>query len=268
VNNALPHSSDWTLTIRSSDLGYTLLSQPLLLLRSPSSFRSKWFERFFAFLGPRFAASPVQIGYIEFVMSQAHGIILELGPGNGDQTFHFKANKIEKIYGAEPNEHFHPALIAKAKESGMDGKYVAIKAGAQPVSLLPALKDAGLLPRNMANLPEGGVFDSIVMIKSMCSVPQIQLPETMEVMRALLKPNGQLLFFEHLRNEASFFSQCYGGVLSAFLWPALMGGCRLDGKLDKVVLGMNGWKSKKIENIREFKGHEVIRYATGVCTKA
>jgi hypothetical protein len=150
----------------------------------------------------------------------------------------------------------------------MDGKYIPIKAGAQPDSLLPALKDAGLLPRNMATLPEGGLFDSIVMIKSMCSVSQSQLPETMEVMRALLKPAGQLLFFEHLQNEASFFSQCYGWLLSTFLWPALMGGCRLDGTLDKVVMRMTGWKSRKIENIREFKGHEVFRYATGVCIKA
>jgi SAM-dependent methyltransferase len=252
----------------SSDLGHTLIFQPFLILQSPSSFRSKWFERFYAFLGPRFASSPVQISYIEFVISQAHGIVLEIGPGSGEQTFHFKANKIEKIYGVEPNEHFHPALIAKAKEAGMDGKYIPIKAAAQPGSLFPALKDAGLLPRNMASLPEGGVFDSIVMIKSMCSVPHFQLPETMEVMRALLKPNGPLLFFEHLQNDTSFFSQCYGGFLSLFLWPALMGGCRLDGKLDKVVMGMTGWKSKEIENIREFKGHEVLRYATGVCTKA
>jgi len=214
------------------------------------------------------ATSPVQAGYVESVISQAHGIVLELGPGNGDQTFHFKANKIERIYGAEPNEHFHPSLIAKAKESGMDGKYIPIKAGAQPDSLLPALKDVGLLPRNMADLPEEGIFDSIVMIKSMCSVPQFQLLEAIEVMRALLKPNGQLLFFEHLRNDESFFSQCYGGLLSLFLWPALMGGCRLDGKLDKVLMGMTGWKSRKIENIREFTGHEVLRYATGVCTKA
>lgn len=201
-------------------------------------------------------------------MSQAHGIVLELGPGNGDQTFHFKANKIEKIYGAEPNEHFHPALVAKAKETGMDGKYVPIKAGAQPESLLPALQDAGVLPRNQTTLPERGAFDSIVMIKSMCSVPQSQLPETMEVMRALLKPGGQMMFFEHLQNDASFFTQCYAWVLNIFLWPALMGGCRLDGKLDKVVMGMSGWETKNIENIREHKGHEVFRYATGVCTKA
>ena len=256
-----------TLTDIPSVLAYTLLSQPLLLLKGPSSFRSKWFERMYAYLGPQMASSPLQIGYIESVMSQAHGVVLELGPGNGDQSLHLKANKIEKIYGAEPNENFHASLVVKAREVGLGDKYLPIKAGAQPESLLPALHLAGLLPRNMTRLPEEGVFDSIVTIKSMCSAPQSQLPETMEVIRALLKPGGQLLFFEHLQNDASFLTQCYAWIFNLFLWPALMGGCRLDGKLDKVIAGMSGWKTRNIENIHEYQGYEVFRYMKGVCTK-
>jgi SAM-dependent methyltransferase len=222
----------------------------------------------FTYLGPLMASSPLQIDYIESVLSQAHGVVLELGPGNGDQTFHFKANKIEKIYGAEPNVNFHQALTSKAKEAGFDGNYIPIKAGAQPESLLPALQLAGVLPPKMTQLPDGGIFDSIVAIKSMCSAPQSRLPETMEVIRALLKPGGQFLFFEHLQNDASFSIQCYAWLLNVFLWPALMGGCQLDGKLDKVVRAMSGWETIEIENIREYKGHEVFRYAKGVCVKA
>ncbi len=214
------------------------------------------------------ASSPLQIDYIESVMSQAHGVVLELGPGNGDQTFHFKANKIEKIYGVEPNRHFHSSLVTKAKEVGLGDKYVPIEAGAQPDSLLPALQDVGLLPKHMTQLPEEGVFDSIVTIKSMCSAPQSQLPETMEVIRALLKPGGQFLFFEHLQNDTSFLTQCYAWIFNLFLWPALMGGCRLDGKLDKVIMEMSGWKTRNMENIREYQGHEVFRYMKGVCTRA
>ncbi len=222
----------------------------------------------YAYLGPQMASSPLQLPYIESILSHAHGIVLELGPGNGDQTFHFKANKIEKIYGAEPNAHFHASMIAKAKETGLDGIYVPIEAGAQPQSLLPALQKAGVLPRNLAKLPEGGVFDSIVTVKSLCSSPRSQLPETLEVIKALLKPGGQFLFFEHLQNDTSFFIQCYAWLLNIFVWPALMGGCRLDSELDKVIRGMSGWKTRKVENIREYKGHEIFRYATGVCTKA
>ncbi|ERF71029.1 hypothetical protein EPUS_03309 [Endocarpon pusillum Z07020] len=270
----MPSFKEYSLTLAeplllmSMILAYTLLSQPLLLLKAPSSFRSKWFERMYVYLGPQLASSPLQIDYIESVMSQAHGLVLELGPGNGDQTFHLKANKIEKVYGAEPNEHFHASLVAKAKEIGLGDKYLPMKAGAEPQSLLPALQDAGLLPGTMTRLPEEGVFDSIVTIKSMCSVPQAQLPETMEVIRALLKPGGQFLFFEHLQSDASFITQCYVWIFNLFLWPALIGGCRLDGKLDKVIAGMSGWKTRNMENIREYQGHEVFRYMQGVCTKA
>lgn len=213
------------------------------------------------------AASPIQVDYIESIISRAQGVVLELGPGGGDQTFHYNANKIEKIYGAEPNVHFHPALTAKAKQVGLGGKYVPITAGAQPQSLLPALQDAGLLPQDLPGLPQGGIFDSIVTIKSMCCAPHSQLPETMAILHALLKPGGEFLFFEHLRNDSSFFTQCYAWLLNIFLWPALMGGCRLDGKLDKVVMGMSGWEKRELENIREYKGHEVFRYTKGVCTK-
>lgn len=214
------------------------------------------------------AASPLQVEYIEHVMSQAHGVVLEVGPGGGDQTYHYKAKKIEKIYGVEPNVHFHPALIAVAKKNGLAGRYIPIKAYAQPQSLLPALQEAGLLPRNLSKLPEEGVFDSIVTIKSMCSAPQNQLLETMAIVNVLLKPGGQFLFFEHLQNDTSLITQFYAWLLNFVLWPSLMGGCRLNGKVDKVVLGMSGWEKKDIKNIREYQGHEVFRYATGVCTKA
>jgi SAM-dependent methyltransferase len=222
----------------------------------------------YAWLGPQMAQSPLQTPYIQSILSRAHGIVLELGPGGGDQTFHFKSNQVQKLYGAEPNAHFHPALITKAKEAGLEGKYIPLRAGAQPDSLLPALRDAGVLPKNMTALPEEGVFDSIVTIKSMCSAPQSQLGETMAVIQALLKPGGEFLFFEHLQNDRSIFTQYYAWVVNFLAWQALMGGCRLDGNLDKVIIGMSGWKKKNIENIQEYQGHEVFRYAKGVCIKA
>lgn len=214
------------------------------------------------------ACSSTQTDYIDSVLSRAHGIVLEVGPGGGDQTFHFKADKIDMIYGIEPNARFHPALIAKAKEAGLDGKYIPVTAGAQPGSLLPALQEIGLLPQDISNLPDGGVFDSIVAVKSMCSLPASELSQTMEVIRALLKPGGQFLFFEHLQNDASFFTQSYALLFNIFLWPALVGGCRLDGKLDKILMGMSGWEKKEIRNVREYKGHEIFRYAEGTCTNA
>lgn len=42
----------------------------------------------------------------------------------------------------------------------------------------------------------------------------------------------------------------------------------MGGRLDRVVMGMAGWESRRIENVGEYRGFEIFRYATGVCVKA
>jgi SAM-dependent methyltransferase len=241
---------------------YTLLYSPQLLLQ-PRAFRSKWFENFWLFLGPRMAASPLQIDYIDSLLKRAHGTVLELGPGGGDQMYHYDSSKITRMLGAEPNAFLHPKLQQKAAEAGIKS-YFAIEAGAQPASLLPALKSAGVIT---GNLPDDGIFDTIVAVKSLCSAPQKQMYETVAVIQALLKPGGEFLFFEHLGNNDDRITRAYASVLD-LVWPMLMGGCRLDGKLDRVVMGIGGWDERDLHTTGEFKGHEVFRYVKGICRKA
>jgi SAM-dependent methyltransferase len=248
-------------------LPLTLLTHPLLAISSPSSFRSKWFENFWLVIGPKMAASPLQVDHIEDLMSRAHGTILELGPGGGDQMFHFKPSNIKRVYGAEPNAFLHPELLKKATENGLGAKYTALEAGAQPGNLLPALKKAGLLSPTAASLPEDGIFDSIVAVKCLCSVPQRQLPSTIAVIQALLKPGGEFLFFEHLGNNSDRITQSYAWMAD-WIWPIIMGGCHLDGKLDDVVLRMGGWEERNLTTTGEYKGYEIFRYVKGICKKA
>ena len=213
------------------------------------------------------AASPLQISHIEDLLSRAHGTVLELGPGAGDQAFHFKPDKIGHMYGAEPNAFLHDKLLENSRKAGLGGRYAVLEAGAQPGSLLPALKAAGLLPAEAPGLPAEGVFDSIVAVKSLCSAPQSQLAVTVAIIQALLKPGGEFLFFEHLGNKTDLVTQVYISFVD-LLWPAMMGGCRLDGKLDDVVMGMGGWKDRDVKTTGEFNGFEVFRYVKGICAKA
>jgi len=213
------------------------------------------------------AVSPLQIEHIESLLSRAHGTVLELGPGGGDQSFHFKPNKIAKMYGAEPNEFLHDALLQKSKAAGLGGKYTALHAGAEPGRLLPALMKAGLIPSDSSGLPSEGVFDSIIAVKSLCSAPQVQLPATIAIVQSLLKPGGEFLFFEHLGNNSDIITQGYAWLVD-WVWPVFMGGCRLDGKLDEVLMGMGGWATKDIQTTGEYKGYEIFRYTKGICRKA
>lgn len=202
------------------------------------------------------AANEMQINQIEELLSQAKGTVLELGPGAGDQMFHYKSGQIDRLYAAEPNAFLHANLLEAAKKNGLGTKLVALEAGAQPGSLLPALKKAGLIQSTPSTLPEEGVFDTIVTVKCMCSVPQEQMTATVAVIQALLKPGGEFLFFEHVDNGADIITMAYAWVMN-WVWPVFMGGCRLSGKLDKLVLGMGGWDKRNVVTVGEFKGHEV-----------
>lgn len=202
------------------------------------------------------AATPTQVNHIGDLLSRAHGKILELGPGSGDQMYHYNPGNIEKLYAAEPNTFLHPKLLQMAAKHDLAGKLVPLEAGGQPGSLIPALKEQGLLPNTVSSLPEQGVFDTVVTIKSLCSLPSNQLTATIAVVQALLKPGGQFLFFEHVENNTDSITKSYVWLLE-WLWPALMGGCRLNGKIDQVVLGMGGWDERRISTVGDFKGHEV-----------
>ncbi|KIX10385.1 uncharacterized protein Z518_01467 [Rhinocladiella mackenziei CBS 650.93] len=267
----------WLLSISIAYLPITVLFHPFLFIISPSSFRSKWFENFWRVIGPKMAASEVQVDHIEELLSRARGTVLELGPGGGDQMYHYKSAQIEKLYGAEPNAFLHPRLVEAAQKHGLGGNLELLEAGAQPGSLLPALQVAGLIPSTASSLPEGGIFDSIIAIKSLCSTPQNQIAATVAVVQALLKPGGEFLFFEHVENNTDSMTMMYAWVVD-WIWPLFMGGCRLNGRVDKVVLGMGGWDERSIATIGDFKGHEgfgltlwvtkVFRYVKGICRKA
>lgn len=240
-------------------LPVTLLLHPILFLTSPGAFRSKWFENFWNIVGPQMAASEIQVDHIEDLLSQARGTVLELGPGGGDQMFHYDPAEITRLYGAEPNIFLHARLVESAEKNGLGTKLITLEAGAQPGSLLPALQRAALIPSTTTTLPEQGIFDTIVAVKSLCSAPQTQLTATVAIIQALLKPGGEFLFFEHVANSTDSLTMSYAWFMD-WIWPLFMGGCRLDGRLDKIVLGMGGWDERKITTVGDFQGHEVRRH--------
>lgn len=255
------------LSISILHLPLTMLLHPLLLITSPSTFRSQWFESFWKVIGPQMAASPLQIPYIRSVMSRAKGVVLEIGPGTGDQMRHFVPSQIQTVYAAEPNRFLHAALLAKAHECGLgDGRYTVLESTAQPGQLIPALRTAGLLAHSTTTIPPEGIFDSVVAVKCMCSVPRQELAATISILQALLKPGGEFLWFEHLGNDRDLWTRTLAWLLG-WIWTPCMGGCQLDGRLDAVIRGMGGWEEKKIANIDEYQGFELFRYAKGVCVK-
>jgi SAM-dependent methyltransferase len=266
---------------------YTLLHVPFSpsLLRI-SKFRSKWFGLMWRRIGPQMAgiyffssarpnhandcaAEPIQEPYIDQLLKTAKGTVLELGPGTGDQSHHYRPRAIDVLYGAEPNKDLHERLLNKNYELGLShDQYRILTAGAEPRSLIPALQKAGLLKERpgVSVYPEEGVFDYIIAVKSMCSIDPAQMKDTLDMIFKLLKPGGEFLFFEHVHSNADPVTST-GIWFANLIWPSLMGNCHLNSKLDRLVNNMSEWTSKDIRVINEYEPHHPFRYVYGRCRK-
>ena len=224
-------------------------------------------------IGAPLSSDPVQTQEISALISpNTHGVVLELGPGGGDQMHHFtpllKADRITHVYAAEPNEFLHAKLRDAARTAGFkDDQYTILTAGGEPDSLLPAIQAAGLLTRDN-RVPDGGIFDTVISIKVLCSFSRQSLEETLTVLQALLKPGGKFVFYDHMGNKTDRVSRIYAWCLM-WIWPIVVGGCRLDCQFEDVVKEMAvGWKEKRIKEAEGVEEWSVFRFVDGWLTKA
>lgn len=81
--------------------------------------------------GAEFANHEQQETPVPALVASAHGTVLDLGPGSGNQLPRFDAAKITHIYGVEPNTAFTQMMTDRLRETkvGQDGKYTLIPCG-------------------------------------------------------------------------------------------------------------------------------------------
>ncbi|EPS39336.1 hypothetical protein H072_6865 [Dactylellina haptotyla CBS 200.50] len=185
-------------------------------------------------------------------ISQAYGIVLDLGPGTGFTVCHFDRSKTTKIFGIEPNKNFHPALKKAVEEAGLADIYTIIGTGVEDAE---TLKSFGI---------EEGSIDSIVACKVLCSVPKPK--EMAKQLYKLLVPGGQMLVYEHVKAKGglSVFIQ----DLSNIIWPFLMGGCELQRPTEAYLYGAGDWEVKDLKPAEGFNGSEFITFTHGKLVKA
>ncbi|KAH8785488.1 S-adenosyl-L-methionine-dependent methyltransferase, partial [Diaporthe sp. PMI_573] len=166
-----------------------------------------------------------------------HGIVLDLGPGAGTQLDRFNAARVAHAYGVEPNTAFAPAFNDRLRETalGLDGKYTLV-----PCSV----EDGEALAR--FGVVEGSI-DCVVCMQVLCSVPHPE--EQARHLYRLLKPGGELLFWEHCRNTDVVTRAVQW--LWGLVWPSVFGGCRLDRVTKEALVGAGVWQSVEIETSME-----------------
>ncbi|GHF67495.1 class I SAM-dependent methyltransferase [Streptomyces sp. NRRL_ISP-5395] len=132
------------------------------------------------------------------------GNILEVGAGSGANVPYFA--KAESLVAVEPAGEMRRQLEVRAAEAPIDVRVVDAWAEDLP------LDDAS--------------FDTVVCTLVLCTV--VDLPAALAEIRRVLRPGGQLIFFEHVRAPGAV------GLVQdvlAPLWKRVAGGCRANRRL-------------------------------------
>lgn len=98
------------------------------------------------------------------VLSQAHGVVLDVGSGTGANLHYLPVAKISKLILVEPNRGMHPKLRENVRKAGFrEGQYVMCDCGAQEEEKV--FEKAGI---------DRGEVDTVVSVFALCSIPDPQ----------------------------------------------------------------------------------------------
>ena len=130
------------------------------------------------------------------------GRVMEVGAGTGLNFPHYPVSVLE-VVAVEPE----PYLRGRAERA----------AAAVPVPVSVTEGTAAELPA------AAGEFDAVVVSGVLCSVADV--PAALGEFYRVLRPGGQLRFWEHVRSRDPAFA----GFQQAadLVWPRLMGGCHV-----------------------------------------
>lgn len=147
----------------------------------------------------------------EEVIGQAHGLVLEIGAGNGLNFAFYNPDTVERVEATEPSD----AMLNYARTRATAAR-VPINLTQAPVENLPFADET---------------FDSVVVTLVFCSVndPLRGLSE----IRRVLKPAGTLLMVEHIRAHNAIVATIQSIVTP--ITRRVLGNCHWNRATEKTV---------------------------------
>ena len=139
-------------------------------------------------------------GHRDRLLAGLTGRVIEVGAGNG-MNFSRYPGTVTEVVAVEPDDHLR-ALADQATARAA----VPVRVVAGHASALPA---------------DDASFDAAVTSLVLCSFPDV--PAALAEIRRVLKPGGQLRFFEHVRSARPWLGLLEDAITP--LWSRVGGGC-------------------------------------------
>jgi ubiquinone/menaquinone biosynthesis C-methylase UbiE len=137
----------------------------------------------------------------EELLAGLSGRVVEVGAGSGANFPHYP-DTVTEVVAVEPEAYLREQARASAAQARV------------PVTVLDGLADA--LPL------EDGSCDAAVACLVLCSVPD--QARALGELRRVLKPGGELRFYEHVRGRSARMAH-WQRLVDLTFWPRLFGGC-------------------------------------------
>lgn len=135
------------------------------------------------------------------MLTGLRGRVLELGCGDG-RAFELYGSGVERVLAVEPDATARAAATRRVRDATV------------PIEVVDG--DAVALPA------EDGAFDAAIVVWVLCSVPDP--PAALRELRRVLRPGGELRFYEHVRSSHAVFRGLQRAA-DALFWTRALGGC-------------------------------------------
>lgn len=159
------------------------------------------FARFYAKISVAAETKAGIAAYRKELLSGLSGRVIEIGAGNGLNFAHYPP-AVSEVVALEPERSLRHLAAQAARSAEV------------PVDVVPGAAEA---------LPvKSEAFDAAVVSLVLCSVRD--LPRSLAEIRRVLRPDGELRFFEHGLAETRGMARTQR-ALDRTVWPLLFGGC-------------------------------------------